>query len=261
MKPSCTYIFFLLLILSAQSVSGNAISCNEIMSISLSITPIDIQEDSGITVIYAVEGIFQDATTDDPVKGVQVTITNKRNSRYHTQSTGEDGKFKFELHDQSLYSLIGIKPKYFESNPVNISTIGRMEGEIMNLSLPISKITIGQSYQLTTVTFDINHWELQSESEDELLRIVKALQNNPTLIVEIGVHTDARGSEKHNMELTIKRAKAIHNTMKKLGMYSSRLRVIPYGETKPLNHCGDNVKCKTSEHLKNRRIELKVINI
>ena len=84
------------------------------------------------------------------------------------------------------------------------------------------------------------------------------LQEQPNAIVEIGSHTDSRGSSESNQKLSERRAKSVVEYLISKGIESDRLLAVGYGETKPLNECEDGVKCSDSKHAANRRTEFKV---
>ncbi|MDV7187109.1 OmpA family protein [Lutibacter sp. TH_r2] len=77
---------------------------------------------------------------------------------------------------------------------------------------------------------------------------------------EIASHTDARGSNSSNQDLSDRRAQAVVNYLMAKGVNSSQLIAKGYGETRLTNRCADGVTCTEREHLANRRTEFRVIN-
>lgn len=84
------------------------------------------------------------------------------------------------------------------------------------------------------------------------------LNEKPNSIVEIGSHTDARGSATANQSLSERRAKSVVEHLISKGIDKDRLLAVGYGETQLLNNCSDGTKCSESKHAKNRRTEFKV---
>ena len=76
--------------------------------------------------------------------------------------------------------------------------------------------------------------------------------------VELGSHTDSRGTDSYNMELSTKRAAAARLYLIAKGVSSSRISSKGYGETRLLNECSNGVNCDEATHQKNRRTEVKV---
>ena len=85
------------------------------------------------------------------------------------------------------------------------------------------------------------------------------MKDNPTLVVEFGAHTDSRGPDEWNMELSIKRAEEVVRYIVNKGIDYNRIYGKGYGETMPLNHCVNDVECTDVEHIVNRRTEFLVL--
>ncbi len=89
-------------------------------------------------------------------------------------------------------------------------------------------------------------------------KLLDFMKNNPSSVVEIGSHTDARGSADNNQKLSEKRAKSVVEYLISNGIDKDRLLAIGYGETQLLNNCGDGTNCSEAQHSTNRRTEFKV---
>jgi flagellar motor protein MotB len=113
---------------------------------------------------------------------------------------------------------------------------------------------VGEKMQLSNVFYEIDSWQLKSESMSELDNLVSLLLENKNLAMEIGGYTDSTGSTEYNKTLSEKRALSVVNYLIKKGISPERLKSKGYGNASPL---GDNV---TSEGRKlNRRTEAKII--
>jgi outer membrane protein OmpA-like peptidoglycan-associated protein len=95
----------------------------------------------------------------------------------------------------------------------------------------------------------------------ELDKLVKLLNDNPDIDIEMGSHTDVRGNDQYNQVLSDKRALATVNYLISQGIDSNRLTCKGYGEKVLVNHCKNGVICTEAEHQKNRRTEFKVTRI
>ena len=91
--------------------------------------------------------------------------------------------------------------------------------------------------------------------DDKLLPV---MANNKTSIVEIGSHTDSRGSSSSNQQLSEKRAKSVVEYLISKGIDKKRLLAVGYGETRLTNKCSDGIECSNSQHASNRRTEFKI---
>ncbi len=90
-------------------------------------------------------------------------------------------------------------------------------------------------------------------------KLYKLMVDQPNSLVEIGSHTDSRGSADSNQSLSERRAKSVVEYLISKGISKDRLFGVGYGETNLLNNCGDGVQCAESKHAVNRRTEFKVL--
>ena len=96
---------------------------------------------------------------------------------------------------------------------------------------------------------------LTPAAEPALERILGLLRGHPELRIEIGVHTDSRGSDAHNLRLSRLRAEAVANWLAERGIALQRLEVRGYGEQRPI------ANNRTAEgRARNRRIELRRVD-
>jgi peptidoglycan-associated lipoprotein len=88
---------------------------------------------------------------------------------------------------------------------------------------------------LQRIFFDFDQYVLTSQSQDILADNAAYLKANPGVNVRIEGHCDERGSDEYNLALGERRAQAAQKYLISLGIDSSRLDVISYGEEKPLD--------------------------
>lgn len=112
---------------------------------------------------------------------------------------------------------------------------------------------------LNPIYFELDEYYLTLDARRELDKIIKLMTENPTIIVESGSHTDTRGEFEYNLILSEKRSQEAVGYLIANGVDSDRISGRGYGETMPVNHCLDGVKCSEAEHLKNRRTEFVIL--
>ena len=122
-------------------------------------------------------------------------------------------------------------------------------------------VDLGKLLNLNPIYFDVNKFDIRTDAAYELDKIVKAMNELPNLIIELGSHTDSRGSTKSNQELSQKRAESSGKYIISKGIDAKRLSWKGYGESKPLNKCKDGVKCSEPEYSINRRTEFKIVKM
>ncbi len=120
--------------------------------------------------------------------------------------------------------------------------------------VPLQPIKIGGKVILKNIFFDIDQYDLKSESKVELEKLKEFLDRNPTLKIEIGGHTDNQGSRPHNLELSKNRAKAVSYWLIMNKISKDRLSYKGYADDEPImsNEIADG-------RSKNRRTEFKIV--
>ncbi|SDF82048.1 OmpA family protein [Chitinophaga filiformis] len=112
---------------------------------------------------------------------------------------------------------------------------------------------------LPNIYFDFNKADIRADAQPVLDRVVKLLADSPGSIVEVGSHTDSRGSDQFNLQLSQRRAVSVTNYLVTKGVEKARVKAKGYGETKLLNKCSNGVQCSEEEHKVNRRTEFKIV--
>jgi outer membrane protein OmpA-like peptidoglycan-associated protein/tetratricopeptide (TPR) repeat protein len=122
-------------------------------------------------------------------------------------------------------------------------------------NIPLQPIETNATIILKNIFFDVNKYELKTESQVELDNLIRLLTENPNLKIEISGYTDNVGKPADNLLLSNNRAKAVVTYLISKNIAAQRLTAKGYGETKPV---ADN---KTEDgRAMNRRTEMKVIS-
>ncbi len=204
--------------------------------------------------------LFTDSKTALPLSEVEVTITNLRTNNTTTTLTGAAGSLTLMLRDEAVFAITGRKADYFFSGTHTVSTIGRASSSRIEVALAMRQIIIGERYAMPEVEFKVNSAELTNASENVLTELAQMMREHPSLQIEVGCHTDARGDDSYNLHLSQQRAETIVKYLSDLGIASARLSPKGYGETVLLNQCGNGVQCSSSAHLQNRRVEFQILS-
>jgi outer membrane protein OmpA-like peptidoglycan-associated protein/tetratricopeptide (TPR) repeat protein len=126
--------------------------------------------------------------------------------------------------------------------------------EPLSLDVYLDPVKAGKAVVLNNIFFPTNSFTLEEKSQTELDKIILFLRQNPKVIIEFGGHTDDVGSDKDNMDLSLKRAKSVYDYIAKKGIPAVRMKFKGYGETKPVVPNVNEVNRRM-----NRRIEFKVL--
>lgn len=132
---------------------------------------------------------------------------------------------------------------------------------VLLANVEMERIYEGKTIPISNILYEYGSAELDRTDEDGLKALATLMSDNPDLTVEIGSHTDSRGSNERNFFLSQERAENVVNFLVDNGVDRTRLVSRGYGEDKLLNNCKGRVDCTEKEHSINRRTELKVIGI
>lgn len=180
------------------------------------------------------KGITIDALTK---KNVTATIeitdnsTGKVNSQLVTNSA--TGKFMISLNAGKNYG-IAVKADGYLFHSENFDIPANSEYNLIDKTIELKKIAIGSIIELRNVFFATGSANLTAESNAELDRLVKLMQDVPGLKVEIGGHTDNVGSVNMNQKLSEDRAAAVVTYLVGKGIAKTRLTSAGYGPSKPV---------------------------
>lgn len=165
-----------------------------------------------------------------------------------------DGSFLLSLPTSSTYALNVSKNGYlfYSENFELKDTSSILKPKELNIFLqPIGE---GEIVILKNIFFDFDSDKLKEESLLELNKLIKLLNENPKLAIEIRGHTDNRGTFEYNRTLSDKRALAVYKYLVDNGISSNRLTSKGYGASVPID------TNETEEgRANNRRTEFKVI--
>ena len=235
----------------------------------------DIYDYTIDTTPYTVCFVLTDSITKQPNKGVAVNYTI--GNQNYTSTSDENGSVCFNLPATS--KLIGSnlmvslnKGGYFPQSfqmPLTFDKSRKLVVAKIMSAIPVvvakAKIKVGQDLgkllNLNPIYFDLGKWDVRTDAALELDKIVNAMREFPTLVIELGSHTDSRSSATFNQTLSQKRAESSGKYILSMGIDSKRLTWKGFGESKLLNKCKDGVKCSEADHAKNRRTEFKIIKM
>jgi outer membrane protein OmpA-like peptidoglycan-associated protein len=189
------------------------------------------------------------------VEGAMVTLVNTQSFYQEQKTTGADGGFSFRLSPNEEFEVLVEKPGYY-SISVPVTTVGVKQGVIdLNLAkdLAFERIELDKPAELKYVKWSGTSTTLEPIARTELDGLADRLQVNPSITIEIGVHSDARGDLANELKLSQKRAEAVQAYLKSKGVAPGRVTAKGYGATRLLNHCAPGVTCTEAEHAANRR--------
>ena len=195
-------------------------------------------------------------TEDDPKNTFEVNF--ERNNHY-TILIRKKGYFakRIEINVDIFGCILCFEGLGNDYAPEIQSAIDEQGRGLLLADIPMKKIVKDEAIRLDNIYYDYDKWNIREDAKPALDNLVRILRSNP-IIIELGSHTDNRGTDEYNQVLSDKRAKSAMDYMVSRGIKSSRITAKGYGETVSLNRCNDEVRCTDAEYQFNRRTEFKV---
>jgi outer membrane protein OmpA-like peptidoglycan-associated protein len=201
------------------------------------------------------KGVISDAKTHQLLEAAVELIDNSLNEVIATfKSNSTTGKYLVSLPSGKNYGIAVKKDGYlFHSENFDLKASEEFQEVEKNISL--KQIEVGQSIVLKNIFFDFDKATIRSESANELDRLIKLLTENPTLKIELGSHTDSKGSDDYNQKLSQSRSQSVVTYLIGKGIAADRLVAKGYGETVPV--ATNDTEAGRQE---NRRTEFKILS-
>jgi len=148
-------------------------------------------------------------------------------------------------------SVTACKKQPPPDDALSISATPALEAPPTSVKAPTSVRAMAQNFQ--RVHFEFDSSTLGKEAKDALAANVEIMRSNPDLRVEVQGHCDERGTTEYNIALGDRRAAAVRDYMTRLGVSSTRLEAVSYGEERPLDSSRTEVAWS-----ENRRAEFRI---
>ncbi len=150
----------------------------------------------------------------------------------------------------------------FLAGTATTSTVGFArvadEQQRLDVEIVLDRVYKNREITLENIYYDYDRAEIRPDAEPTLNKLVNMLNQNPGIRIQLGSHTDCRGNERYNQELSQRRAQSAVNYLISKGIDPNRLAALGYGETVPIANCGCS-NCSEFEHQMNRRTTFKIL--
>lgn len=207
--------------------------------------------------VFKLNGIAYNKNTGQPLGNAIITLARTGGGLLKVQ-TEADGRYGFNLEKASDYNLNGEKTD-FRSDMAKVSTQQLAVSTTLKQDLFLEPIVINKPIKLENIYYDFDKSNIRPDAAKELDKLVKIMQDNPTIWIELGSHTDSRGNDQYNQWLSQSRANSAVQYIIDRGISKNRITAKGYGESQLVNKCANGVKCSEAEHQANRRTEFKIV--
>ena len=180
------------------------------------------------TITVFIEGIVYDVD-EYPIENATVRIVG-RDGLNEKVVAKKDGTYKVELERDISYVMMASARGFLNQNfELRTGPEEKNETYIVDFYLtPISKPVV-----IDNIFYDFDKATLRPESEKALDEMIKMLNDNPNVAIELGAHTDRKGSDQYNERLAQRRAQSVVDYLIQGGIDAGRLEAKGYGESVP----------------------------
>jgi outer membrane protein OmpA-like peptidoglycan-associated protein/tetratricopeptide (TPR) repeat protein len=208
-----------------------------------------------------ISGLVKDRESLEVLRNSTVFAWNLQADEIVILKTDDKGYYEIWAKRGSSFVMKGMK-NGFSPDCLHLAIDPKAkETTAENRDLLLGKYKVDQIFRLENIYYDFDKWNIRADASVELDKVVAFLNENPDIIVELGSHTDSRGSFKYNERLSERRAQSAVEYIVLNGISNKRITAKGYGEYQLVNRCSDGVKCSDEEHQDNRRTEVKITGV
>lgn len=194
-------------------------------------------------------------------KGETVSVTSDAKGRFTTCVRCSDN-FRFQATKNDAISNAQLASTMM-SNCNAVTTPLEIELQITdmdNLESAVlgddSSMVQGKTYRLKNIYYNFNDASIRPDATRDLDNLVTLMKKFPDVEIELASHTDIRGTDEYNIDLSQRRASNAVLYLTKHGVDRHRVKAVGYGETRLKVKC---TECSEYEHQRNRRTEVKIV--
>ncbi len=142
-----------------------------------------------------------------------------------------DGTYRLRLKKDAHYVMLATARGYLNQKQ-QLNTLNLTDSKTYTQDFTLAPIS--KPVTMNNIFYEFAKWDLTPQSEEGLQSLVKLLQDNPNITIELAAHTDKVGDEKSNKTLSEKRAESVVNYLIAHGIEQERLTAVGYGKDKPV---------------------------
>jgi outer membrane protein OmpA-like peptidoglycan-associated protein/tetratricopeptide (TPR) repeat protein len=208
-----------------------------------------------IDTTYILTGKVKDGASGDGIMAQLEFIDVDQSKVIATTLSNDTGTYTARLPQGKAYGVeINAKGYLFYIDIVDLT--GKIPEEPIRHDFNLDKVEVGTKVVLENIFFETNKATLKPESYPQLEQVLKFLDSNPSVRMEISGHTDNTGSLKLNTNLSQARAESVVRYLVERGVDPSRLDAKGYAYSQPI------APNDTAEgRAKNRRVEFKILSM
>lgn len=197
----------------------------------------------------------KDAKTGKVIEGATVLLVDEKQKTVSNQTTALNGETLTGVLCNTAYSAQVSKQGY-ESGVFEVAKAENEQVVVEALLTPIMPIITEKEVILQPIFFEFNKSNITAEGAAELDKLVMVMNEYPNMVIFAKSHTDSRGSDKYNMNLSDRRAKSTVQYLISKGISKDRISGQGFGESEPKVACKP---CTEEQYAQNRRSEFLIV--
>lgn len=179
---------------------------------------------------YHLEGKIM-AKSGDFVPNARINIVGNDGTSARITAK-QDGSYRFKLNTNTRYLLQATGKDYLNvSDTLSTFHVDKRKSETLYRNFNLSPNFA--STRLDNIYYDFDKTTLRPESKEGLDELINILEENPHITIELSSHTDFKGNNIYNRDLSAGRAQSVVDYLIEAGIDGRRLTAIGYGEEKP----------------------------
>lgn len=194
--------------------------------------------------------------TKAPLANASVAILDLKGNVIATEKTNSAGKVSYPIECNVGYGL-QVSAQNFETATSAVKAAKGGETVVEVALVPTSVIITDTEVILNPVYFAYDKSNITAQGAVELDKLVKVLQDNPSMVIFVKSHTDSKGGAAYNLNLSERRAQSTVQYLISKGITQGRLSGKGFGSTEQKVKCGTN--CTQEQDAQNRRSEFLII--
>ena len=212
----------------ARSLHGRT-CCNDIYNVSLK------------KIVADLVALTYDSDTQEPLNNVTLEIfeiSDKDSKLVGSKTNGSGNNFEFPLELDKAYMIVGSADNY-EADTATFNTVSLFDSKTYNEKLDLKPGKIvevlrrEEPFVLENILYDFNDDKIKPEAESDLEFIYGLMTKYPEMVIELSSHTDARGGDDFNRNLSQRRAESARRWLMRKGIPRARIQAKGYGESQP----------------------------
>lgn len=200
--------------------------------------------------------IVSNKKTGEIISNATVTIVDSKGNNIESQKTNQKGIVEYNVDCESFFSL-QISADNYETATVVLEKSNEKETTTKVQLVPEEVVITEKEVILKSIYFDFDKSNITAQGAKELDKLVNVMKKYPDMVIFVKSHTDSKGKDDYNLNLSEQRAQATVQYVISKGIDKERISGKGFGNTEPKIDCGK--KCTDEQHAQNRRSEFLIV--